>query len=65
MNHWLPYIRTVAQIIIYGAIAWIVLDFTREYWGRPVAWAIGILMLSVIAIVLFLDRKKFGRSCLR
>jgi hypothetical protein len=54
----LPHIRTVAQIAIYGAMAWITLDLVREYLGRGAAWAFGLLLLVVIFIVLFRDRKK-------
>jgi hypothetical protein len=56
----LPHLRTIAQILIYGAIVWIALDLTRTYAGRGFAWTLGFLFLVVIGFVLFRERKKIG-----
>lgn len=51
-------IWTVVQIMIYCAIVWFALDFTRYFAGREAAWCLGIAILLVAIVFMFKQRKK-------
>ena len=47
-----------AQILVACAITWALLELVRNFIGRPAAWVLGVVILSLVGFALFRWRKK-------
>jgi hypothetical protein len=51
----------LARAVLWCAVTLLALELLGVYLSRPIAWAVGTVILLVVAAALIKSRKKIGR----